>query len=1094
MNDFFGIPMSTVAIVLAVATLIVFAILAIAAFRNPVMFKFGIRNVPRRKAQTILIVFGLMLSTLIITAAFGTGDTLSYSITNSTYQAMGHIDLVVNYESDEIAQQEQQTFIPQDFAEQFRADWEGDERIDGIGFGVRETMPAINVRTNLSEPNVIVYGFEPDRLEAFGGLTGREGQEVTIEDLGPSDIIINEDAADELEAEEGDTVRFFFQNQPLELTVVAIVDSQVAFDGGNLAPGALLPFDRAQDLFGRPGEVDDILISATGGLRGEPLELADELADDIAAYLDALPLQLYEVNALKKDFVDIAETVGAVFTTVFIVFGLFSVFSGILLIFLIFIMLAAERRSEMGMARAVGTKRGQLVESFLAEGMAYDLGSAAVGLVLGIAVAFSMVKFVSYVLGDTLGIDMPFHITPTSMVASFCLGVLVTFLTVTLASWRASRLNIVAAIRDVPEDSTAFPAGVTKGRVLIRALYEPLFIMFDWFIKAPFRLLRWLLRVPLRLGRALLTAVGILKPRDFKAVRQGRPRRDPAAEATQRASRRLWWWVAAILLGVYMTLQGYAVESQFLFTFGVSIVILGGMMLARFFGAPPRITFTTAGLVLLAVWILGSRRVTDDIIGKELSGDIEMFFLSGVMMVTAATLVIMYNADLVLGLMNRLSERMGSFAPAVKTAVAYPLASKFRTGATIAMISLITFSLVVFATINSNYDAVFLSDRAAGGWDVIAIPNENNNIEDFNVTAGQAGIDTSQFSSVGRLAFPSRLNSKVQTVDPALMDVDLDPEDNGFATYPVFGADEEFLSNTDQQLTELAAGYESAEEVFQAMIDDPTLAVIHGSATTEGGAFTFVIGELLHLEPVEDGFEPIPVIVRNTEGGEPVELTIIGVVSEVDQVLSLPNVGLTAGLLTNQEGLGGLFENSQGLVNEFLIQLEEGVSSRAVANEIESSLIEFGVQSESFDERLSDQQRQSQGFLLLFQGFMGLGLLVGIAALGVISFRAVVERRQQIGMLRAIGYKRSMVSWSMLIESSIIALTGILSGVILGCILALNLFAADSEFQLPGHTFFIPWTQVVLLIVISYGAALLMTWVPSRMAGRIPIAEALRYE
>ena len=42
-------------------------------------------------------------------------------------------------------------------------------------------------------------------------------------------------------------------------------------------------------------------------------------------------------------------------------------------------------------------------------------------------------------------------------------------------------------------------------------------------------------------------------------------------------------------------------------------------------------------------------------------------------------------------------------------------------------------------------------------------------------------------------------------------------------------------------------------------------------------------------------------------------------------------------------------------------------------------------------------------------GFMGLGLIVGVAALGVISARAVVERRQQIGVLRAIGFRRRMV-------------------------------------------------------------------------------------
>ena len=54
---------------------------------------------------------------------------------------------------------------------------------------------------------------------------------------------------------------------------------------------------------------------------------------------------------------------------------------------------------------------------------------------------------------------------------------------------------------------------------------------------------------------------------------------------------------------------------------------------------------------------------------------------------------------------------------------------------------------------------------------------------------------------------------------------------------------------------------------------------------------------------------------------------------------------------------------------------------------------------------------------------MGLGLIVGVAALGVITARSVVERRQQIGVLRAIGFRRRMVQVSFLLESSFIALT-----------------------------------------------------------------------
>ncbi len=60
-------------------------------------------------------------------------------------------------------------------------------------------------------------------------------------------------------------------------------------------------------------------------------------------------------------------------------FGLFSIAAGILLIVLIFAMLAAERRAEMGMARAVGTQRRQLIQQFVAEGTGYALLAGLVG-------------------------------------------------------------------------------------------------------------------------------------------------------------------------------------------------------------------------------------------------------------------------------------------------------------------------------------------------------------------------------------------------------------------------------------------------------------------------------------------------------------------------------------------------------------------------------------------------------------------------------------------------------------------------------------------------------------------------------------------
>jgi len=123
-----------------------------------------------------------------------------------------------------------------------------------------------------------------------------------------------------------------------------------------------------------------------------------------------------------------------------------------------------------------------------------------------------------------------------------------------------------------------------------------------------------------------------------------------------------------------------------------------------------------------------------------------------------------------------------------------------------------------------------------------------------------------------------------------------------------------------------------------------------------------------------------------------------------------------------------------------------------------------------------------------------LGLIVGIAAIGVISFRNVIERRQQIGVLRAIGFQRSMVSWSFLIEAAFIVGIGVLSGTVLGIALARNLLTGNAMSATGGIDFAVPWTVAGAVLALAVVASMITTWLPARQAAGIAPAEALRYE
>jgi putative ABC transport system permease protein len=153
------------------------------------------------------------------------------------------------------------------------------------------------------------------------------------------------------------------------------------------------------------------------------------------------------------------------------------------------------------------------------------------------------------------------------------------------------------------------------------------------------------------------------------------------------------------------------------------------------------------------------------------------------------------------------------------------------------------------------------------------------------------------------------------------------------------------------------------------------------------------------------------------------------------------------------------------------------------------------VASDLHASTIGDELRLVQGVRgllnMILQGFMGVGLLAGIAALGTLSTRAVVERRRQIGVLRALGFSSAAVRLGLLVESGVVALLGAALGVGVGLFVASNTVAFLSRLNAELR-FSIPWDQLALVVAVSVGAALLMTVMPARAAGRLTPAEALR--
>ena len=1000
MENLFGIPMNSIMLVLLALLGTSLAVVGYVILRNRVMFLIGLRNIPRRMAQTVLIVVGLMLSTLIISAAFTTGDTVQNSISSQILTTLGHVDeeVLLRSQNGGGGAANPNGSFSETLAEEFEAALVDDPNIDGVLPILFEVVPVINPGTGLSSPGANIVGVDPNKLAAFPDFVSTSGDAVQVADLAEDEVYVNESLADEADIQPGDVIEVFVQNRPEKFTVVDVVEDRVTtgvFDFEQ-TEGLVTSLETVQRVLGREGEVNVIAISNSGGVR-DGVELTDAVVASVKRVIAEEGLDL-DVEPFKQDGVEDAEEAGSFMATFFLIFGLFSIAAGMLLILMIFVMLAAERKSELGMTRAIGTKRGQLVQIFLSEGMAYNLAAAAVGAALGILISFGMTQIMARIFSE-FDLNIQPTITLRTIVISYSLGVVLTFITVTFSSWRVSKLNIVRAIRDIPEP----PGGRMGWRSLAAAL-------------------------------------------------------------------------AAIALGVLLFVTGMANDSMFPFALGSSMILLGAAIVLRFFRLPDRPVFTTMGLFLLLLWGLTVGNRLDFLFG-ELEGGPEMFFLSGVAMVAASTFVLIYNADIILAVLSRLGARFGRILPAIRTAVAYPLANKFRTGMTMAMMSLIVFALVMMSAMNLNFNRFALNDEARGGWDVLVEENANNPLGGDLVAAleAQGSVDTSQFRSVGRLSLPGRFT---------FPEIRQHPEDD-FDDYFVSGVSPGFVDGADIALEARATGFDSDQAVWQQIQDGEDVALIDAFVLD---AFGPNFGPSFSLDGIPEGadvFDSVTIEVRDpVSGNTREEVRIIG-------VISFASSSAFFGVYIPERTFADVFGEAGS--SQYYVGLESPGDAVGVAEEIESALTTSGAQASSIKKNIDDEQAFFRNFFRLMQGFMGLGLFVGIAAVGVISFRSVVERRQQIGMLRAIGYTRGTVALSFMLESTFVAALGVLSGVGLAIWLSYFLITSD-EFPTSESAYVIPWFQIALISAFAFFASLLMTIVPSRQAASVPIAEALRYE
>jgi putative ABC transport system permease protein len=176
-----------------------------------------------------------------------------------------------------------------------------------------------------------------------------------------------------------------------------------------------------------------------------------------------------------------------------------------------------------------------------------------------------------------------------------------------------------------------------------------------------------------------------------------------------------------------------------------------------------------------------------------------------------------------------------------------------------------------------------------------------------------------------------------------------------------------------------------------------------------------------------------------------------------------------------------------GNVNQLDVSTDEATSVfRAVRKLEPTEEVNFVIErSDKFAEMFI-------GFLSSITGSAGaIGLITLIgAAIGLMNIMlvAVNERTKEVGLIKAIGGKSKNVRQQFLFESLIISLLGAFFGIVLGVLVG-NLFSI-----VLGTGFVVPWSWVIIGIVICSIVGLAAGIYPAMKAAKLNPIVALRYE
>src|SRR5262245_13240573 len=951
--------------------------------RRPVLRRLALRQVTRRPTEGVLVILGSLLGTALIVASFVVGDSLNRSVRQGAYDVPGPVDEYVRSSSVALGDEVEHRLQP----------LRDDPRVDGL-LTARGDFAASVHEVNgepVAEPRTLVWELDFADAARFGAP---HPSGLSVAGPARGQVVINDNLADSLQAKVGDTVTFYLYGRPVDLQVARIVPAQGLAGVGlgattnrnaylSASTGTLLAAAHAAER--EPATTT--FISNRGGVEGGA-KLTDEVTGEIRRALGSLASSGAGVWTPKQEVLDSADETGATLGSLFLFIGSFSIIAGVLLIVNIYVMLADERKGQLGIMRAIGMRRRRVTAEFAIEGALYSAAAAVAGAALGIGVGRVVVTLAMQIMngwdqGDN-HLSVAFAVTPTSIINGTVLGFLIAFAAVVLTSVRIARTNIIAAIRDQEV--------------------------------SPRRHARRRMRV-LSAATALVLAAAAV----------------PAVASSAGA--------ATYLLP--------------------ALALVAAVPLLRSFFPARRVTTWVAAAVL--GWGLLANIARPDVFDD---GSTATYIVQGSMLALAAVALISEHQSTIVRPLRRLIERPSQLGLATRLAVAYPTAKRFRTGATLGMYCIVVLVIVLLAQISAIVQGGVKQAvaEASAGWSLRA---------DFSPTA--PFINAEDAVRAGPF--------KNEVLDAAaLVTATADGDDPARRrnTLPVLAIGvSEKLANTAPKVDKWLPKLPNGEAAWDLILRDPRYVLVDAFYGSTGGPQ----GEVIHVGD--------KIVLTDPRTGVRTPRTVAGLLASAAAFYGLGTGEFRNPVLMSVAGAVSLFG---GEVREtsLLLRTAPGVDPGSLAARLQAAFLANGLVVSDIAQEVEAGFAASNQFFRLMQGFLALGLLVGIAGLGVVMVRAVRERRRTIGVLRALGFRAQTVHRAFMAESTLLAVEGVVTGTVLGVLTTWLLFQNSAAFATLDTSFPIAWMPISVTVLATLLASLAVAARPAHRAARVKPAVALR--